>query len=127
MTSRYCRLLAVLPTLALLAGPSAAADAVAHDDHMSASQLYNLCSHHAGGGGNPLEAGECIGYIVGVADTFDCKEGDHGLHWNADKAGGSQIKLVVTVLQYLDAHPEARSQEAHKVVGRALQTAYSCD
>ncbi|PZF76419.1 hypothetical protein DK847_14690 [Aestuariivirga litoralis] len=101
-----------------------------HTDHILASQLYNLCTNtirQGGGGGDRIEAGSCLGYIVGIADTFDCEEADHGFHWDPEKAGGSQVQLVVTVMQWIDTHKLAPQQEAHMVVGQALQEAYPCD
>lgn len=113
--------------LCLFAVPVAGADVATTTNHsMPGRQLYNLCTSNAAGGGHSLEAGECLGYIVGVADTFDCVEANHGLHWDPQKAGGSQMKLVVAVLQWLDAHPAAMNEEAHHSIGAALQQSFPC-
>lgn len=88
----------------LLAASPAAAN---HKGHLPADQLYRLCTQNMGGGGSHLEAGECVGYIVGIADSFDCEETSHGHRWNSDGANDSQMTMVVTVLRYLDQHPLA--------------------
>ena len=112
-------LLAVLPV--------AGADMAGASNHyMPSSQLYNLCTSNMAGKGHPLEAGECLGYIVGVADTYDCSEANHGFHWDPHKAEGSQIKLVAAVLQWLDANPAAMKDAAHNAIGKALQQTFPC-
>lgn len=125
MSFKVLQLSAAALWLAVL--PVAGADvATATNHYMPSKQLYNLCTSNIGGKGHPLEAGECLGYIVGVADTYDCVEANHGFHWDPHKAGGSQIKLVAAVLQWLDAHPAAMKDSAHKTIGVALQQAFPC-
>lgn len=109
--------------LALATSPAAAN----HKGHMPAEQLYRLCTQNMGSGGNRLEAGECVGYIVGIADSFDCNEASHGHRWNSDGAHDSQMTLVATVIQYLDEHPLAMAQDAHRVVSTALENAFPCN
>lgn len=119
------RLPATALVLAVLA-VSGAHSATASSHFMQGAQLYNLCTSNMSGKGNPLEAGECLGYIVGVSDTYDCVESNHGLHWDPKKAAGSQMKLVTAVLQWLDGNPAEKSQEAHRVVAAALQQSFPC-
>lgn len=112
---------------ALLAVLVATSPATAnHNGHMPADQLYRLCTQNMGGGGSHLEAGECIGYIVGIADSFDCVEASHGFHWNSDGARDNQMTMVVTVLQYLDEHQPEMKEEAHQIVSKALSTTFPC-
>lgn len=110
---------ATVLSLAVLASGSALAASI------TGGQLYAMCTSNMGGSGNPMLAAECMGYVVGVADTFDCKEKNHGFTWNS-AAMVSQPQLVTVVLQWLDAHKSARNTEAHKVIGAALQAAYPC-
>ena len=110
-----------LAALAVGAGP-----APASDHYLQGRQLYNLCTSNMGGKGRHLEAGECVGFIVGVSDTFDCVEASHGLHWNPHEAGNSHMVLVTTVLQWLDAHPDAMDKQAHRAVSAALQQRFPC-
>lgn len=100
--------------------------AAASNHFMSGQQLYNICTSNMGGKGHPLEAGECLGYIVGISDTFDCVEANHGKHWNAHKAENSDIVLVTAVLQWLDANPKAMKEQAHRAVGAALEHSFPC-
>lgn len=97
----------------------------AHAAAQTGAQLYAMCTANMGGNGNPLLAAECMGYIIGVADTFDCVEKNHGFTWNA-RSKINQPELVTVVLQWIDAHKESRSEEAHKVIGAALQNQYPC-
>lgn len=89
------------------------------------AQLYALCTANLNGNGNSMLAAECLGYIMGVADTFDCVEKNHGYTWNPD-AKVSQPELVTVVLQWMDKHKDAAGQEGHKVIGAALQDRYPC-
>jgi hypothetical protein len=106
--------------LAAIAPFSGAASAT-----ITGGQLYAMCTSNMGGSGNPMLAAECMGYVVGVSDTFDCVEKNHGYTWNSS-AMVSQPHLVTVVLQWLDTHKDGKNTEAHKVVGAALQDAYPC-
>ena len=112
---------AVLASTFLACGPAAAADA----EHLTGQQLLALCTANMGNAGNPMEAAECLGYVVGVADTFDCAEPAHGYNWNSSADVG-QPRLAVTVIQYLESHPTALTAPAHINVARALSNAYPC-
>lgn len=113
--------------LTLSGGTVAGADLATATNHfMPGRQLYNLCTSNMSGKGDPLEAGECLGYIVGISDTFDCVEANHGFHWNSHMADGSHMRLVTAVLQWLDANPTAMDEQAHRAVGAALQQAFPC-
>ena len=38
---------------------------------VTGEQLLYLCTSNMGGRGNPLASAECMGFVVGVADTFE--------------------------------------------------------
>lgn len=119
MSYRTHRVLAlVLASTLLAAGPAVAAQ-------LSADQLVKLCTANMGGTGNPMKAAQCMGFVVGVADTFDCVEDDHGYTWNA-AAARSQPQLVRTVMKFIEDHPGALSTSGHIVVGQALSEAFPC-
>jgi len=88
-------------------------------------QLWSLCTANMWGKGNLLEAAECMGYVVGVSDTFNCTQTNHGFTWNSTSPH-TQPQLVALVVAWLDSHPAAFSYEAHRVVGAALQEAFPC-
>ena len=111
--------LAVMFAVAMLPSGEATASS------MTGAQLSALCKANMGGSGNALEAAECLGFIVGVSDTFDCLEKNHGFAWNSN-AEFNQPQLVGVVLTWLDEHPSAHSYEAHRVVGAALAHAFPC-
>lgn len=115
------RLIAAVLATTLLSCAATAAGA----EHLTGQQLLALCTANMGGNGNPMEAAECLGYVVGVADTFDCEEAAHGFHWNV-KAEASQPQLAVTVISYLQSQPAALSVPAHINVAQALSQAYPC-
>lgn len=97
----------------------------AHAGFLTGGELSRLCRANMGGHGHAMEAAECMGYIVGVADSFDCQEPLHGFTWNST-AVRSQPELVTVVMQWLDAHPSARLYESDSLVGAALAEAYPC-
>lgn len=92
---------------------------------MTGRQLFSLCTANMSGKGNPMEAAECLGFVVGVSDTFNCTQSDHGFTWDSSR-DVSQPTLVATVVKWLQAHPAALDYEGHRVVGAALQAAYPC-
>ena len=105
--------------LATIAAPEASAGQV------SGQQLLSMCTANLNGKGNAIEAAECMGFIVGVADTFDCTEKNHGFTWDSGKSP-SQPELVQVVVSWLNKHPASLGYEAHRVVGAALQNSYPC-
>lgn len=109
---------AVLATTLFSFGPAAAAN-------VTGQQLLSLCTANMGGQGNPMEAAECLGFVVGVADTFDCVEDNHGYKWNS-AASGPQPHLAMIVVQYIQSHPSALVGGAHEGVAKALSAAYPC-
>lgn len=119
MARTYIVLSAALALATLIPAGNARANQV------TGQQLWSLCTANLWGKGNPLEAAECMGYIVGVADTFNCTQSDHGFNWNSS-AEYTQPQLVALVVHWLDQHPAALSYEAHRVVGAALQDAFPC-
>lgn len=92
---------------------------------VTGQQLLSLCTANMWGKGKALEAAECLGFVVGVSDTFNCEQSDHGFTWDSER-GVSQPRLVATVIQWLQTHPDSLTFEAHRVVGAALQNAYPC-
>ena len=92
---------------------------------VTGEQLLYLCTANMGGKGNALLSAECMGYIVGVADTFDCIDATQLFNrTNSEKV--SQPKLVEHVVIYLQKHPAARKREAFEVVGLALTKHFPC-
>jgi hypothetical protein len=100
-------------------------DGTANASSMTGRQLFSLCTANMNGAGNPLEAAECLGFVVGVSDTFNCTQNDHGFTWDSSMSV-SQPELVAAVVKWLQAHPAALEYEGHRVVGAALQAAFPC-
>jgi hypothetical protein len=113
----------LLMAAALALAVAAPSPAVA--GYVTGAELSSLCRSNMGGHGHVLEAAECLGYIVGVADTFDCTEDLHGFHWNHE-ANVSQVQLVTTVLRWLDANPDKLSYDSASLISAALAEAYPC-
>lgn len=119
MLRKTCQISAVLMTMAIPFTVPASAST------MTGQQLFSLCTANMNGKGNPLEAAECMGFVIGVSDTFDCVEKDHGFTWDST-VEVSQPRLVATVVDWLQRHPAALEYEGHRVVGAALQSAFPC-
>ncbi len=115
----------LLSTFAAVLALSTGTTAMAADTHITGQQLLSLCTANMGGAGNPLEAAECLGFVVGVANTFDCTEDNHGYRWDSS-VDVSQPRLAGITINYLQDHPTARAEEAHRVIGAALQEAFPC-
>ena len=93
--------------------------------YVTGSDLSMMCKANMGCAGSPVVAAECLGYVVGVADTFDCTEQLHGFNWNPKK-NVSQMQLVHTVIRWLDSHPAALAYESDGLIGAALAEAFPC-
>lgn len=100
-------------------------NAHAADTQILGQQLLSLCTANMGNNGNAYEAAQCMGFVLGVANTFDCNETNHGYKWNSG-VDVSQPGLVFQVVKYLKTHPSARAVDAHMVIGAALQDAFPC-
>jgi hypothetical protein len=122
MTRKHSGLGAIL-LVPMILGATFAAPAAAGP--ISGQQLLSLCTANMWGKGHPLEAAECMGFVIGVSDTFNCVQGDHGFTWNSAN-GVSEPMRVAVVVQWLQTHPEALDYEAHRVVEAALQEAFPC-
>ena len=72
-----------------------------------------------------LKVAECRGYVVGIADTFDCKTQALGFKWNSS-TGSSQRDLVDVVVVWLRKHPGEMSYQANGLVAAALSEAFPC-
>ena len=119
MAHRQRKILAtVLAVMCLSTGQAAAAS-------VTAQQLMSLCTANMGGNGNELEAAECLGFIVGVADTFDCIDATQ-LFNRTNSGKVSQPQLVSYVVGYIQGNPASKKAEAFAVVGLALAPYFPC-
>ena len=92
---------------------------------VTGEQLLYLCTSNMGGRGNPLASAECMGFVVGVADTFDCVDATQ-LFNRDNSAKVSQPLLVSHVVEYLTKYPDAQKRKAFEVVGLALASYFPC-
>ena len=119
MPRKISQLFAILLASALMAPATAFAGFV------SGEQLLDICKADGQGSGNPLKSAECQGFVIGVADTFDCVEKLHGFTWDST-AKVAQAQLVKVVVDWLDKHPNALAYEADGLVGAALSESFPC-
>lgn len=119
MRMRFRPLLAVLSaTATLIASPASAG-------FVTGAQLMEICKADEQGAGNPLLAAECQGFVLGVADSFDCVEKLHGFTWNSTTEV-SRTQLMKIVTTWLEHHPDALAYEADGLVAAALSDSYPC-
>ncbi|MFO1130849.1 MAG: Rap1a/Tai family immunity protein [Hyphomicrobiales bacterium] len=72
-----------------------------------------------------LKVAECRGYVLGIADSFDCARPLRQPAWNSQSAA-SQEELVNTVLVWLDSHPQSLTFQADGLVAAALAEGFPC-
>lgn len=72
-----------------------------------------------------LKLAECHGYVVGIADTFDCALTAQGFTWNSSTAS-SQHDMVETVVKWLKSHQGELGYQANGLVAAALSDAFPC-
>lgn len=113
------------PLLTMLFASALLASSPASAGFVSGTQLVDICKADLQGAGNPLMSAECLGFVTGVADTFDCVEKLHGFTWNS-KTDANQTQLVKTVVTWLEGHPNVLAYEADGLVAAALSEAYPC-
>lgn len=119
MSSRLPPLLAALIILtAIPIGPAKAG-------FVSGKDLQDICLADQNGSGSPLKAAECLGFVMGVADTFDCDETLHGFNWKSS-AELNQQQLVKLVVTWLGRHQNSLHYEADGLVAAALSEAFPC-
>ena len=119
MPNRLPTLLAAFAALVALSAGRAEAGFVSGKD------LQEICKADQVGAGDPLRSAECVGFIMGVSDTFDCTETLHGFRWNSpDKP--DQHQMVKVVETWLDRHQHSLHYEADGLVAAALAETFPC-
>lgn len=111
--------LAALMALALLPGREAEAG------YVSGWDLLEICKASPSDPVYRLKGAQCQGYVVGVADTFDCTEQLHGFTWDSSTRV-AQPELVKVAVDWLSAHPDLLGREADGLVAAALHDSYPC-
>lgn len=97
----------------------------AKSGYLSGSDLLDSCKPQAGDAVYRLKVAECRGYVIGVADTFDCSRAVVGVRWNS-QTSVSQEDLVTTVIRWLNAHPRQLQNQADGLIAAALSEAFPC-
>jgi hypothetical protein len=104
--------------------------------HQTAKELRDLCREYIvmvdgprTSPENPLNAGQCLGYIQGLVDGFDLAmatlKGPTSLKVCMPKKATTDEATRVT-LKYIGDHPEDLSNTASDVVWRAMISYYPC-
>lgn len=97
----------------------------ARSGYLSGSDLLESCRPQVIDAVYRLKVAECRGYVVGVADTFDCSRAVIGVRWNS-RASVSQEDLVTIVIRWLNAHPGQLHYQADGLIAAALSEAFPC-
>jgi len=92
---------------------------------VSGSELRDSCRPQKIDPVYRLKVAECRGYVLGIADSFDCERQTRLPAWNS-RSTVSQEDLVNTVLTWLDGHPESLGYQADGLVATALSKAFPC-
>ena len=72
-----------------------------------------------------LKIAECHGYVVAIADSFDCGQDARGFTWDST-THVSQRDLVAAVVTWLGKHPRQLGYQANGLVAAALSETYPC-
>lgn len=114
------RIAAAAIVAAALAGPQPA-----QAGFVTGWDLLQVCKTNPQQAGAGLYTAQCRGYVIGVAETFDCSEPLHDFHWNnSDKV--SPEDMVKTVTTWFNAHPQTLHHGANGLVAAALSESYPC-
>ncbi len=97
----------------------------ARSGYLSGADLLESCKPRLIDAVYRLKVAECRGYVLGVADTFDCSRAVVGVSWNS-RAPVSQEELVNTVIRWLNAHPRQLHYQADGLIVAALSEAFPC-
>lgn len=98
---------------------------LAHAGFLSGADLLDACSPGRADPLYRLKVSECRGYVLGVADVFDCSQTLLGFSWNGALAG-NQEELVTKVVNWLRGHPKLQQFQAGGLVAAALADSYAC-
>ena len=117
------KLLACL--LAVCAVVSMSPITTARAGYMSGFDLLESCKPRLIDAVYRLKVAECRGYVIGVADTFDCTKEVLGYRWNS-RISLSQEELVNAVITWLNAHPRQLHHQAGGLIAAALSESFPC-
>lgn len=97
----------------------------AESGYLSGLDLLDTCKPHVIDAVYRLKVAECRGYVIGVADTFDCSRAVIGVRWES-RTSISQEELVTIVIRWLNAHPGQLHFQADGLIAAALSEAFPC-
>lgn len=92
---------------------------------VSGMDLLSFCAPSRADPVYRLKVAECRGYVIGVADTFDCKTQLLGFTWQS-RNEASQRELVDLVVAFLRQHPQHLRYEADGLIAAALSEKFPC-
>src|SRR6185312_13320703 len=125
MMKRAAAVLAGVATLGLAV--SAAKSVAASDlEYFTGQTLYEQCSARAGEPNYAAYSQRCAGYVLGVSDAQQARQGAGGPGRVCLPATATATQVVATVSAYLTAHPEKRPLAAKDLVIEALAATYPC-
>jgi hypothetical protein len=87
--------------------------------------LLEICKASPASPHYRLKVAQCMGYVVGVSDTFDCTSKLHGFNWSST-APTTQSDLVKVTVDWLDGHPNLLNHKSDGLVAAALSEAFPC-
>lgn len=111
-------LLAALAVTLAVPGPAMAG-------YVSGWDLLQICKSNPASPVYRLHVSQCLGYVVGVSDTFDCGSKLHGFNWSSTSPV-AQTDLVKVTIDWLSSHPNLLDRKSDGLVAAALSEAYPC-
>jgi len=92
---------------------------------VSGHDLLSSCQPRTSDPVSRLKLAECRGYVVGIADSFNCGRAYLGFRWN-NSTPATQRDLVTTVITWLMRNPDTLDFQANGLVAAALSDAHPC-
>lgn len=93
--------------------------------YLTGWDLLQICKSSPASALYRQQVAQCMGYVIGISDTFDCSEKLHGFNWSSSTPA-AQADVVKSAVTWLSTHPNLLSYKSDGLVAAALAETYPC-
>ena len=93
--------------------------------YLSGWDLLEICKSNPASPLYRQQVAQCMGYVIGISDTFSCSEKLHGFNWSNTTAV-DQREVVKAAVDWLSSHPTLLDYKSDGLVAAALADTYPC-